>query len=318
MRISTLLARNLAWYWRTNAAVLLGVATATGVLGGAALVGESVRASLRDLVLERLGNTGAIVPGAGFFRQDLAAAFQPATPIIALEGIVDHEAGVEVYGMDTPQVLITAALAQELGAKPGDDILLRIPKPSAIPLESLHGRKDDVGRTIRLTVGQIGHEFSLRPQQGDVRAVYLPLARLQRDLNQPGKVNTLLLTHAPVDLKQHSPLADVGLRVRTLENPACLSLEADSALIGDAVASAAQSLGFRTQPILTYLANAIRIRDRAIPYSVVTALDSDLAPAHDDGITLNDWAARELGAKVGDPANLEYYVFRSAERLPLA
>ena len=197
MRLYTLLARNLAWYWRTNLAVLLGVATATGVLGGAALVGVSVRACLRDLVLARLGNTVSIVTRAGFFRQDLAAAFQPATPIIALEGIVEHEAGVEVYGMDTPQVLITAALAQELGAKPGDDILLRIPKPSSIPLESLHGRRDDAIRTIRLTVGQVGREFSLRPQQGDVRAVYVPLARLQRDLNQPGKVNTLLVSHAP-------------------------------------------------------------------------------------------------------------------------
>ena len=68
----TLLARNLTWYWRTNLAVLLGVATATGVLGGAALVGESVRASLRDLVLTRLGNTvnpvvvgGLLSRGAG-------------------------------------------------------------------------------------------------------------------------------------------------------------------------------------------------------------------------------------------------------------
>jgi hypothetical protein len=169
MRLYTLLARNLAWYWRTNLAVLLGVATATGVLGGAALVGDSVRASLRDLVLARLGNTDSIVTRPGFFRQDLAAG----TPIIALEGVVGHESGVEVYGMDTPQVLITPALARALGASPGDDILLRIPKPSAIPLESLHGRRDDAIRTIRLTVGQIGREFSLRPQQGDVRAVYV-------------------------------------------------------------------------------------------------------------------------------------------------
>jgi len=313
MRLYILLARNLAWYWRTNLAVLLGVATATGVLGGAALVGESVRASLRDLVLARLGNTVSIVTRPGFFRQDLAAG----TPIIALEGVVGHESGIEVYGMDTPQVLITAALAQEIGASPGDDILLRIPKPSSIPLESLHGRRDDAIRTIRLTVGQVRDlpSFSLRPQQGDVRAVYLPLARLQRDLNQPGKVNTLLLTHAPVNLSQHYTLADIGLRVRTLQNPACLSLEADSALISDVVATAAQSLGFRTQPILTYLANAIRVRDRAIPYSVVTALDSDLAPAHDDGITLNAWAARNLGAQVGDPVTLEYYVFRSDSSL---
>ena len=38
MRISTLLARNLAWYWRTNLAVVLGVGTATAVLAGALLV----------------------------------------------------------------------------------------------------------------------------------------------------------------------------------------------------------------------------------------------------------------------------------------
>jgi ABC-type antimicrobial peptide transport system permease subunit len=320
MRLYTLLARNLAWYWRTNLAVLLGVATATGVLGGAALVGESVRAGLRDLVLARLGDTVSIVTRPGFFRQDLAVG----TPIIALEGVVDHEAGVEVYGMDTPQVLITAALAQELGAKPGDDILLRIPKPSSIPLESLQGRRDDAIRTIRLTVGQPERpatgvrdlpSFSLRPQQGDVRAVYVPLARLQRDLNQPGKVNTILLSHAPIDLKQHYTLADVGLRVRTLEKPACLSLEADSALLSDAVATAAQSLGFRTQPILTYLINGIRGGKHEIPYSLVTALDSELAPASESGITLNDWAARELGAHIGDPVTLEYYVWRSDARL---
>jgi len=75
MRTSILLARNLAWYWRTNLAVLLGVATAAGVLGGALLVGDSVRASLRELVLARLGNTDYVVARNGFFREDLAAAF---------------------------------------------------------------------------------------------------------------------------------------------------------------------------------------------------------------------------------------------------
>ena len=73
MRISTLLARNLTWYWRTNLAVLLGVATAAGVLGGALLVGDSVRASLRDLVLARLGNADFVVTRNGFFREELAA-----------------------------------------------------------------------------------------------------------------------------------------------------------------------------------------------------------------------------------------------------
>ena len=95
-------------------------------------------------------------------------------------------------------MLLSAALAEELGSKAGDTILLRVAKPSAIPLESLHGRKEDVGQTIRLTMSGVAkREFSLRPQQGDVRAVYVPLARLQRDLGLANKVNTILVGHQP-------------------------------------------------------------------------------------------------------------------------
>jgi putative ABC transport system permease protein len=107
MRISTLLARNLAWYWRTNLAVLLGVAAAAAVLGGALLVGDSVRTSLRDLVLARLGNTDYVVSRNGFFRENLAAAFGDATPIIVNRTAwSSHPASgrrayaVEIYGVD--------------------------------------------------------------------------------------------------------------------------------------------------------------------------------------------------------------------------
>src|SRR5262249_25467914 len=161
MRISTLLARNLAWFWRTNLAVLLGVATAAGVLGGALLVGDSVRASLRDLVLGRLGNTGYVVSRNGFFREELASAFGSACPMIAVEGMVAQGSGggrralhVQIYGVDQrfwkfqgepgappagQQVLLSAALERELGAQAGESILVRVQMPSAIPLESLHG-----------------------------------------------------------------------------------------------------------------------------------------------------------------------------------
>ena len=56
--------------------------------------------------------------------------------------------------------------------------------------------------------------------------------------------------------------------------------------------------------MLTYVANSIRAnangKPRLIPYSLVTALSSAPAPVEPDGITLNQWAARELGAKVGE------------------
>ena len=51
MRSTTLLRRSLTYYWRTNLAVIAGVAVAVAVLAGALIVGGSVRGSFRDLVL---------------------------------------------------------------------------------------------------------------------------------------------------------------------------------------------------------------------------------------------------------------------------
>jgi ABC-type lipoprotein release transport system permease subunit len=325
MRTSTLLARNLAWYWRTNATVVAGVATAVATLAGALLVGDSVRASLRDLVLARLGDVHYVVARGGLFGEDLAAKLG-GRPMIVAEGVLTHAAngrragGVEVYGVaGASHVLLSAALARELGSRAGDTILLRVPKPSAIPLESLHGRKEDAGKTIRLSMGGIeSREFSLRPQQGDVRAVYVPLARLQRELGHPGRVNTIVAPDVPgIErlLKERYTLADLGLKLRRLEKQGCFSLESDSALISDELAATVLSLGLRTQPISTYLANTIRAGGHEIPYSVVTALETAPAPAGEDGITLNEWAARDLGAKPGDPLSLDYYVWRSDGRL---
>ena len=47
--------RTLIHFWRTHLAVIAGAAIATAVLVGALVVGDSVRASLRQLTLERLG-----------------------------------------------------------------------------------------------------------------------------------------------------------------------------------------------------------------------------------------------------------------------
>ncbi len=324
MRTSTLLARNLAWYWRTNVAVLLGVATAAGVLGGALLVGDSVRASLRELVLARLGGTQYVVSRNGFFREQLAASFGAADPIIAIDGMVAHQSSgrralrVQIYGIETQQALLSSALASELGAKPGDTLLIRVEKPSAIPLESLHGRKEDVGKTMRMTfAGNAPREFSLNPQQGDVRAAYVPLAHLQKELAEPGKVNTILVKAGPLPDGHAATLDDLGIKIRTIPN--ALSLETDSAIIPDVLAeratAAAQSLDLHAEPVLTYLANTIRANGREIPYSVVTALAGPPAPSTEDGITLNQWAARELNAKPGDAVTLDYYVWKSDGRL---
>ena len=56
-----LLWRSLTHFWRTNLAVVVGVAVAVSVLAGALLVGASVRGSLRDIALQRLGQVDHVV-----------------------------------------------------------------------------------------------------------------------------------------------------------------------------------------------------------------------------------------------------------------
>ena len=347
----TLLLRSLTHFWRINVAVVAGVGVAVSVLAGAFLVGTSVRASLRDLALQRLGEVDHVVTAGAFFREALAgdvlasdalgsadadAAPMPAptaVPMIALEGFATHQesgsraGGIQVYGVDDRfwafhglagragggldrgpdgapadgvggrgpapgEVLVSGGLARELGAAAEDTLLVRMQKPSAIPVSSLHGRRDDLGSTMRLRIREVLApadlgEFSFRPQQGFSRAVFVNLERMRRDLEVGREANTLLLAGvgagAPAvarieaALRATTQLTDLGLRVRALPGPGALAVESTAGLLSDDVAAAARAAAaaddMGEQPILTYLANEIRRGERVTPYSLVTALD---------------------------------------------
>jgi putative ABC transport system permease protein len=66
---STLILRSLWHHARSHLGTFLGVAVGSAILTGALLVGDSVRGSLRDLALARLGKTEvALAGGDRFFR----------------------------------------------------------------------------------------------------------------------------------------------------------------------------------------------------------------------------------------------------------
>src|SRR5690348_5604411 len=144
MTPTALALRGLRYYWRTNLAVIAGVAVAVSVLAGALVVGSSVKASLRELAVSRLGRTDSLVASTGFFRQDLAthlAQRTPAAGFIALDGLAAdgtntrRAANVAIYGVDEAffafhgvpapsgddgafggrQALVSPALARDLG-----------------------------------------------------------------------------------------------------------------------------------------------------------------------------------------------------------
>ncbi len=322
------------WYHRAvNAAVVVGVAVAVAVLAGALLVGASVRESLREIALRRLGATDLVVSSASFFRStlasevgsdpDVAAAFRAVTPLIALDGAVVHEdsqrvaARVQVFGVDHRfgafhsndafaitgrDALLSPALAAELGAAVNDSLILRVAKPTDIPLGALQGRREEAGERIRLVVKTVLDasalgDFSLMPAQGATLSLFVPIERLQRDLALGDRVNAMLMAAqtAPDDaratlvergrsaIKKHLRLDDLGLLVRPSQDQRAIVLESRAGVIQPAVAdrgaTVAKALGTSVQPTLAYLANTVRSGTREIPYSLVVAIDLPSAEA---------------------------------------
>lgn len=375
MTLRDLARQSLSYYRRTHLAVVFGVAAAVAVLSGSLLVGSSVRSSLAGLVTARLGHVDLVVSAENPFTEALGSRLsaQPAlvsaqasvAPIFALEGIVTHQSSglragnVSVYGVDerffefhgvevaTPtggQVWLSPDLAAELGAAESDAVVLRVARPTDIPLDSLHGRKDDVGRAIRLSVrgaltrAQMG-EFSLAPSQGPVRAVFMALPRVQRDLEQPDRVNALLIARSGAALDAAAVQSaldvaidgdDLGLRVEELPNGSVI-VETAAGLISEPISTALAGIAARRElertDVLTWLANRMTVGERSVPYSLVAGLgpaaagDATLAAMLQDTgtgappIVLNDWTARDLRVKVGDRLDLEYYRWADEGRL---
>ncbi|HET9360603.1 MAG TPA: FtsX-like permease family protein [Vicinamibacterales bacterium] len=364
-----LVFRGLTFYWRTNVAVVAGVAVAVAVLAGALLVGDSVRGSLRELVLGRLGKTDQVVVSSGLFREQLAgdlasdpafaSRFSAAAPLFLARGTVTAQTGgrrageVRIYGVDDRfwqfhgvngvagpgdrEAYISPALAAHLGTAAGDSILVRVQRPTDVPLESLHGRRDNLDRSLRLGVAQVLAqdslgEFSLEARQGDVLAAFVPLLRLQQELDIEGFVNTVLVAtglsppEGPADLealvRHRAQLDDVGFLVKDVAARGIFVLGSSGGILDEPHSAAAMKAlgGMRAQQVFTYLANNIRVGAREVPYSLVTALDLDalipnLANVSEDSVVLNAWAAADLRARVGDAVTMEYYVWEEPGQL---
>jgi len=203
-----------------------------------------------------------------------------------------------------------------------------------------------VGRSIRLAYrGTLAPEhmgeFSLAPQQGPVRAVFVSLARIQRDLDQAGRLNTLLVAGSEdaevgtvavrTALSAAIDLNDIGLDIVTLGRTGTVLVESRAGLISDPLATALDDIGtdpaVDATPVLTWLATRLSGEERSVPYSLVAALgpsaggDERLAqllaedPAGLPPMVLNDWAAGELDLSPGDPIEVEYYRWEDSGRL---
>ena len=233
MNARTLIKRSLRFHWRSHLGVVLGAAIGSAALIGALIVGDSVRGSLRDRALERVGNIHyAWLGGDRLFRSALAddisvrISVGPALdagvdtkPLLAVTGTGTREDGtarandIQLYGVTTnffdaakfPQTLkedevwLNEALAEQLKVKAGDLVVLRVRKPTALAQDAPIAPQSEGAVALRMRVGAVlgasdlGN-FSLRANQLPPKNAFLLLDTLSARLAVSGRANLVVGT----------------------------------------------------------------------------------------------------------------------------
>ncbi|WP_236622042.1 ABC transporter permease [Novipirellula maiorica] len=247
--MQTMVMSSVRHSWRISASVALGVATATAVIVGALLVGDSMRGSLRELTIERLGRTDSMVaPGRFFSSQQVTSVsdtgeaadavsliFFPAGIVESenTKGDVTHRAGsVQLIGCDEnfwdlgvqsvrPDVLpsddgvvLNQATATELGVNVGDLVTVRLPVEAAVPADSPLGRRDIQSEGLpRMEV------LSIVPDRG--------LGRFSVTASQAAPLNVYLRRETVADALQREGQANLLLFDSAIDRSALnITLEA--------------------------------------------------------------------------------------------
>ena len=241
----TLILRGLRFHARSHLGTLLGVIIGSAILMGALAVGDSVRESLRDIALSRLGKTEfTLASNDRFFRAELANDFNSngfsTSAALQIAGTAASDNGearannIQVLGVeenfwkfaqkipaqtwcDENEVALNRSLAEQLKTKVGDAILLRVHKPSLLSRDAPISPQQDSSTAFRLTVTQILSDaalgdFSLRANQIPPFNAFVPLKFLQNKLGLEGKANLLLAGSAGL-LTREFPL-EKGTRGR--------------------------------------------------------------------------------------------------------
>jgi len=259
MNFRTLIWRSLRFHWRSHLGVVIGAAIGSAALIGALIVGDSVRGSLRERALERLGNVDfALASQDRIFSQNLSDVklfrrkTEPlptsrSTIVLRLPGVAsrpnsggvvsrinvigveptielsNHEIVGGFFGfapkpyeakLSAGEVLLNLPLAQELAAHVGDEIILRIRKPSALSGDAPMSPNDKqyAGMRVRVTGilsgGQFG-DFSLTSDRVPPRNAFVNLLNLQDFVAAKEGVNIVLesseIARLPAGLQTSAP-----------------------------------------------------------------------------------------------------------------
>ncbi|MBI5768351.1 MAG: ABC transporter permease [Verrucomicrobia bacterium] len=296
--------------------------------------------------------THAVTAGDRFFREALATDLARATgsrvaPVLVARGTATHAANnlsapqVQLAGVtdafwqlapaptsvpldaSRTTIAVNEALARRLNVAVGDILVVRLHRPGTLggnaPVAGAESKLQSIrGRVAAIVTDASFGRFSLEATQVAQPSVFLPIALMQEALDQPARANLLLAESSATvaDLRRHlgatAQLGDYGLSLKWLDLAATFELTSSRIFLDPELAAALTAAAPAAQPVVSYLVNEFRARDRTTPYSIATAttpaaapfLPADLGPRD---IVLNDWLANDLKAAAGDDVALTFF-----------
>jgi ABC-type antimicrobial peptide transport system permease subunit len=334
MKLQDYVIQSARHYWRGHLGLLFGTFLAGTILTGSLLVGDSVRASLRRVAELRLGKVeGGVLGGDRWFTENLARKTKSAPLIIATgsasaangkvrangaqvlgvdEGFWKLSRSGKPIALDKSFVVINESLARKLDAKPGDTILVRLERPSAISRDAPLSGSTNEDISLRRTIGAIVSAedfgaFQLTASQVPPESVFVNLADLQNQLEMDGRVNALLhpqFTALRAQFEEQRTLEDFALKVTRIPGETKeWELSTSRVFLDRSVAD--KIFEFKgTRGVLTYLVNGITSPQGGTPYSMVTSVGN----GKDDEITITQWLADDQQLVIGSELEVKYFV----------
>lgn len=171
LTITRVALRSIHYFFKSQAAVGLGIAAATAVIVGALVVGDSVRGSLRGLVLDRLANVQGLLLSRTFFEPPMVTSLKfPAAQSATLETGERNSAQAVVPFVFLSSATVElrketqvrrAAKVQIFGV--GDEFWNSVAtQGDSVPAE-LHEDEVVVSTSLAMELGaQVGDEMTLR------------------------------------------------------------------------------------------------------------------------------------------------------------
>ena len=318
MKLTGFILRNFIYHRRSHLAICVGVALSTAIIIGALIVGDSVKLSLKQFTLARLGQTNFALQSGQFFSSSLAMRLSEdinvkVAPLLQVSGIAVNRNtqarvnNIQVLGVDQrfwqlssagkapatlapDEAIISHNLAHRLGLKPGAEFLLRTQKRSLLSADAPLAEENSSLLALQLKVKAIAAEnefgrFDLRANQVPPCNVYLPYTWLSQELDLQNLANIMLvgpgvkLESLQDKLRDCRQLADTGLYLKPAGPDKVLELRSRSIFLTADIAKAALRVGHGAQGIFTYFVNQLRTDTAAVPYSFVSAPGLPIVPS---------------------------------------